>query len=360
MGIPSYYVPLLRWRAGEYRALKRLSTPCRERTLPLIEVLPPDYDFALLRPMKHIDEQLRPLAKQLENHWPGRPALIDSGQITPETRMGDGRHPLTFIFEEARAKGLNLIPVTGIGRDIEHQLSVRGIVAADGRGLGLRCGIEEALDPDFDVNVRALLTQLDTSPDLVDVLLDLGSPEFDPQDSLIAIIVSVLEGSNVFAAARSVTILATSFPNSLTSLNYGLDFLPRREWMLYKALLVALPPQARCPGFGDYAVAAIDFPKGDMRFMRGSPNIRYAIDDGWLVAKAKRQKSNNNHAYPGLCGAIIGSGRFAGAAFSEGSKYIQGCRIGIEKMGNPTTWKWVATNHHITKVVEDLAKLSET
>ena len=47
MAIPNYYVPLLRWRAGEYRALKRLSDACRQRTVPLIEVLPPDYDFAL-------------------------------------------------------------------------------------------------------------------------------------------------------------------------------------------------------------------------------------------------------------------------------------------------------------------------
>jgi hypothetical protein len=107
-------------------------------------------------------------------------------------------------------------------------------------------------------------------------------------------------------------------------------------------------------------VAAVEFPKGDMRFMRGSPNVRYTIDDAWLVAKSKRQKSNNNHAYPGLCGGIVASGSFAGTAFSEGSKYIDGCRLGTEKMGNPTTWKWVATNHHITKVVADLATLSGT
>jgi hypothetical protein len=25
--------------------------------------------------------------------------------------------------------------------------------------------------------------------------------------------------------------------------------------------------------------------------------------------------------------------------------------------GNATTWKWVATNHHITKVLDDLARL---
>ena len=360
MAIPNYYVPLLRWRAGEYRALKRLSAACREKTVPLLEVLPPDYDFALRQPKKHIDEQLKPFVKQIEDHWPNRTALIDAVQIPTPTRMGDGRHPLTFIFDEARAKGLRLTPVTALDRDVGYQQSVRAIVAADAYGVGLRCSLEEVLDPDFEMNVRNLLGQLGTSANAIDILLDLGNPKFDPQDSLIAIIASVLAGVGIFASARSVTMLATSFPDSLTSLQYGLGVLPRREWVLYKALLAALPASVRRPGFGDYVVAAVEFPKGDMRFMRGSPNIRYAIDDAWLVAKTKRQKSNNNHAYPGLCGAIIASGSFAGAAFSEGSKYIDDCRLGIEKMGNPTTWKWVATNHHITKVVSDIAKLSGT
>lgn len=360
MVIPNYYVPLLRWRAGEYRALKRLSDACRRRTVPLIEVLPPDYDFALHQPKKHIDEQLKPFAKQVEDHWPNRPGLIDAVQIGAATRMGDGRHPLTFIFDDARAKGLDLVPVTALDRDVGYQRSVQGIVAANARGIGLRCGLEEALDPDFEANVRGLLAQLGCPANAVDILLDLGNPKFDPQDPLIAIITSVVASDGIFASARSVTMLATSFPDSLTSLQYGLELLPRREWLLYKALMSALPDPVRRPGFGDYAVAAVEFPRGDMRFMRGSPNVRYAIDDAWLVAKAKRQKSNNNHAYPGLCDALIASGHFAGSAFSEGSKYIDGCRLGTEKMGNPTTWKWVGTNHHITKVVADLARLSGT
>jgi len=358
MDIPIYYVPLMRWRAGEYRALKRLSDACRQRVVPLIEVLPPDFDFELRQPKKHIDEQLKPFVKQFEDHWPNRPALVDAKQIDAAIRMGDGSHPLTFVFDEARAKGLGLVPVTALDRDAGYQQSVQSIVAADGRGIGLRCGLEEALDPDFDANLSALLAQLACAANAVDILLDLGNPKFDPQAPLIAIITSVLAAGGIFASARSVTMMATSFPDSLTTLQYGLDKLPRREWLLYKALLSALPDRVRRPGFGDYVVAAVEFPKGDMRFMRGSPNVRYAIDDAWLVAKAKRQKTNNNQPYPALCGAIVASGYFSGSAFSDGAKYIDGCRIGTEKKGNPTTWKWVATNHHITKVVADLANLS--
>ena len=71
MVTPNYYVPLLRWRMGEYQALEKLSEFCKGRTVPLIEVLPPDYDFELRQPKKHIDEQLKPFAKQIEKRWSG-------------------------------------------------------------------------------------------------------------------------------------------------------------------------------------------------------------------------------------------------------------------------------------------------
>ncbi len=120
MATPNYYVPLLRWRMGEYQALEKLSDACKARTVPLIEVLPPDYDFELHQPKKHIDEQLKPFAKQIEKRWAGRPALIDAVQIPATTRMGDGRHPLTYLFDETRAVGITHVPVTGLDRGVAY------------------------------------------------------------------------------------------------------------------------------------------------------------------------------------------------------------------------------------------------
>ena len=360
MATPNYYVPLLRWRMGEYQALEKLNDFCKGRTVPLIEVLPPDYDFELRKPKKHVDEQLKSFAKQIEKRWHGRPALIDAVQIPAATRMGDGRHPLTYLFDEARAVGIMHVPVTALDRDAAYQQSVSAINAKDRRGAGLRCTLGEVLDPDFDNNAQTLLGSIGVELGGVDILLDLQCPAFDPQDSLVATLTFALSSSATLGLARTVTLVATSFPGSLANLQQPLEFLPRREWMLYKALVSALPANVRCPGFGDYVIAAVTFAQGDMRFMRGSPNVRYAVDDGWLVAKAKRQKTGANQAYPSLCGAIVASGQFLGAGFSEGGKYIDGCRVGTEKLGNQTTWKWVATNHHITKIVADLAKLSGT
>ncbi|GAA0195989.1 hypothetical protein JKF87_17080 [Brevundimonas nasdae] len=75
------------------------------------------------------------------------------------------------------------------------------------------------------------------------------------------------------------------------------------------------------------------------------------------MARTKRVKGQTNHAYPGLCLSIITSGQYMGPTFSQGSAYIQGCQSGTVTRGNPTTWKWVATNHHITVVLDDLSRI---
>ena len=56
MIMPTDYVPLLRWRMGEYQALEKLDPGLKAGVVPLIEVLPPDYDFELRKPKKEIGE----------------------------------------------------------------------------------------------------------------------------------------------------------------------------------------------------------------------------------------------------------------------------------------------------------------
>ncbi len=342
---------------GEYQALEKLGEAQKKATVPLLEILPPDYDFELRKPKKDIDEHLKSFGDKLKKKWDARSALLDAGRLEPMVRVADGRHPITFIFDEARVLGTTGTPVTTIERDAAYQQAVRMINAVDLRGAALRCTLAEALDPDFDDQVEDLLARLEIGADSLDILLDLETPAFDPHDDLVAVIVAALTSAKVFGHSRSVTLLATSFPETMTALKLSIQQVPRREWSLYKAVVAALPDTVRRPAFGDYGVAALKFAQGDMRYMRGSPNIRYAIDDAWLVAKAKRTPGSSNHAYPGLCKLIIGSGSYHGSGYSAGSAYIEGCRTGATTRGNPTVWKWVATNHHITKVLDDLARL---
>ncbi|WP_230772047.1 beta family protein [Sphingomonas sp. Leaf4] len=357
MQLPKPYVPLLRWRQGEYEALFRLAPPQKDAILPLIEILKPDYDFELRKPKRDLDEHLKLFGKRLGAKWKSRPALVDTGRLDSAQLMADGRHPLTFIFDQARAAGAPLIPVTGLGRDTAYQAAVSTIGMKDGRGAALRCSLADALDPDFDKHIQTLLENIKIHWTMLDIIIDLETPAFDPMPQLINIIVAALTGATIFNFCRSVTLLSTSFPDTLSNMANPIQRFVRHEWVLFKGVIAALPSGARRPIFGDYGIAAISFAEGDMRFMRGSPNVRYTTDDAWIIARAKGAKRGSNLPYPALCGLVTSSGSYLGAHFSAGSAYIADCQTGAATRGNPTTWKWVATNHHITKVLDDLSRL---
>lgn len=60
------YVPILKWRQGEYQALLRLADPIKDHTVPLIEITPPDFDFETQTPLKTLDEHLGTFATRLQ------------------------------------------------------------------------------------------------------------------------------------------------------------------------------------------------------------------------------------------------------------------------------------------------------
>ena len=159
------------------------------------------------------------------------------------------------------------------------------------------------------------------------------------------------------AGARSVTVAGTSFPASMADVTGPLQFWPRHEWSFYRAVLASLGENDRIPGFGDYAIAGHGFAQGDMRLLKPAATIRYTCDDGWIIAKGSNVRDNGFGQYRHCSGNVTNSPRYLGAAYSPGSTYIDACRSGTASTGNLSTWRWVGSNHHITKVVNDLATL---
>ena len=201
------------------------------------------------------------------------------------------------------------------------------------------------------------MSELVIDSDSLDLVLDLKTPNFEPEEGLAALVATALTSATIFGHARSVSLASTSFPESMASVTGPVQFWPRREWSLYKAVLSALPATARVPAFGDYAIGGVTFAQGDMRLLKPSATIRYACDNGWIIAKGRNVRDNGFGQYRQCSGSITASTHYLGSEFSPGSAYIRNCQNGTEKTGNLSTWRWVGTNHHITKVVADLASV---
>ncbi|WP_268927342.1 hypothetical protein [Stenotrophomonas sp. PA-6-5C] len=132
------YVPILKWRQGEYLAVGRTRETIKDWMYPLFEIPVEQWDFENDAPAKSLDDHLKNVGKRLSTNWKKRRCLFDSPHLAGDDTMANGDHHLARVFDLARASACQAIPVTGLGRHLVYQQAVASIIAQDGRGCALR------------------------------------------------------------------------------------------------------------------------------------------------------------------------------------------------------------------------------
>lgn len=354
-----HYVPCLRWKQGEYMAIAALSAASRKRVVPLIEVPEIGFDFETWSNKKTLDEHIKPFGKRVADKWGRRrPCLVDLIHMSEGKFMADGDHPVTRVFEGLRTHKCSATPVTGLARDITYQQAIRGVISTDNRGVCIRVTLAEAAKPDLKAMLDALMEQLQVSPNECDFVLDLGAPNFEPIDGFTKLLHALLSRMPYQDRWQTITIVGTSFPETMAAIGNDPTMIWRWEWLLYKGLVAKLIKQkARIPTFGDYGINHKDVPRLDMRLVKPSATIRYTIDDAWLIIKGPNVRDYGFEQYRDHCRTLVKTSYFRGSGFSMGDAYIQKCGLGKERTGNLSTWRKVGTNQHLEKVVQDIASL---
>jgi hypothetical protein len=324
----------------------------------LIEVPEKGYDFETQSDKKTIEEHLALFPKRVATHWKKRACFVDLLHIAPTERLKPAIHPVAHVFDELESFGCAAIPVTAPNRDAHYQRAVHQSPARKKRGLAIRLTIEEAARP----NCRAVLQTLlgsENQPETCDLILDLRAPNYTPLVGFAKLLAAIIGRLPDLNRWRTFTVVGTSFPSHMGEIQTSLEVIPRNEWMLYKLVAVALAKAGvRIPTFGDYAINYPDLLPKDMRLLKPSATIRYAIDDAWLIVKGRNVRDHKFGQYKGLAKTVRTHADYLGSGFSRGSGYVADCANGTESTGNLTTWRWVGTNHHLEKVAQDLASFS--
>jgi len=352
-----HYVPILKWRQGEYQALLKLDNNIKAQLTPVIDIPPIEWDFERGCLAKTLDDHLHPVADRILKKWGKESVFVDVGLLDAPRLMGDGSHAIDRIFSELRAFGVKAIPVTAFARDKAYQAAVNAIVKTDGRGVCLRISLDDLASLD-DARLKAFMAGPNVSLHHVDVIIDLECPSFDPMDDFADLLWSLIGPGSHVSGARTLTVAATAFPESMGDLKKFVQIVPRDEWIFYKKMVAKAPHGARLPTFGDYAIAHPAVSREDMRLLKPSATLRYTVDDAWRITKGNNVRDNGYDQYRTICKELADNAAiFAGTAFSNGDKYIDECGRGAAKTGNLTTWRWVGTNHHLTRVAADLSNL---
>ena len=344
------YLPALKGRQGEFTALADIQPVTRRIVLPLVEIVPgPVDDAATLRTI--VDKTVRKLGV-----WAGSRLLLDTGWLPGDIELRAGVGVLGYASATAGDAGIGATPVVRLN-DAELAHRDARLHAERGHGIAVRLNVEDMdEDPeDLEEALMALLHRLGRSPAEVDLLLDLGAVDGDVAVRTGArLIRDVLHGLPEPEAWRGLVVLAGAFPTDLQAVQpWTLGELPRRDAMLHDHL--RRRPLPRVPTFGDYAVAHPLFVTGPA--FPAAPQLRYTASDRWLVLKGRRNDPEGHEQFYRVCEAIARHPEFAGAALGRADARIADPRR--EGPGNASTWRAIATTHHLDYLAHRLTTLGE-
>lgn len=343
---PRHYVPVLKVKRGEKRALASVGPGLRQRVVPLLEIVERNSDKTL---QDHLNTGFKDLPLSLQGYLR---CLLDLREIAP-----DGAAGATMTFARAVNEGINFTPVTGISRTADVAAAV---ALYQEKGIAIRLTRDEFETGQLAADLTAFMGMHNLVPENVDLIVDLGQLENMITAGIMALTRAFLDDVPDHAQWRTLTVTGSAFPRSMgvvpTDSSANIE---RSEWLAWKDGLYAnRAALVRLPTFSD---CAIQHPVGvegfDPRIMQVSASIRYATNDNWLLIKGRSTRNVRAvDQFPQLATLLVYGplrNAFAGAPHCDGCKLAQDAANGYSGLGSAEIWRKIGTIHHITAVVQD-------
>ena len=352
MATPIYF-PIARAKAGEIEAFGRLSPRAHALVVPML-------DFAVQR-----SNDRRPLAQylaeklqEIATSWGTAHELyLDFSRYDPNTRLPDGRHIASYVFEIARQLRLKAIPVAAPlnmrGPGTGYFEAVANIAGRDGRGVALRLPYETFANGNARrTELIEALAHLRVPPSEVDVYLDANSLALVSADER-----TEMELAHRVAAAaiyvqengyRRVIFTASEVPDWLVPHKKGEVLkVARTEFRVWRRL--AVEGSLKSLKFGDYGIVHPGQVETEARVIPPS-RVRLSLDDEYVFFKAAREEIRS------LSVSVVTDGRLHSAEASWGAAAIRECAAGYGDAGGPTQWIARDLNMHIESTVASIVR----
>ena len=346
------YIPVLKVKRGEKRALLEIHSSLKPQVSPLLEVVEITGDKTL---QEHLDTTFTKLAQSVLLY---PRVFLDCRELQPD-------HPQASeeVFRRAAAEGMAFTPVTGISRNVDD---VDAAINHRQQGLALRLTRQEFENGRLGGNLQRFLQSRGLGMQEIDLIIDLGPLD---DDGLIVPGVAALADAFLRETPnhnqwRTFTISACAFPLSMGGVQRSSHIYEERsDWIAWRDHLYARRQHLqRLPRYSD---CVIQHPTGvegfDPRYMRASASVRYASSDYWLLIKGVSTLTIPAvHQFPNLATSLVYGHLqqyFYGPDHCSGCASIQRCADGASGHGSPEVWRRYGTIHHITRVVEDLRSL---
>ncbi len=350
---PNQYVPVLKVKRGEKRALASISPGLRQHVTPLLEIVVRRTTTIADKAPPTVDEHLSTSFTDLVSSLHGYArCLLDVREIAP-----DGPAAAAEAFTRASIAGISFTPVTGMSRTADVTAAV---AYSSTRGIGIRLTRGEFEGGHLAADLIRFLSAHGLTPNSVDLIVDLGPVEELVTAGVVALTKAFLADVPNKGEWRTLTVTGSAFPQSMGVVNRNSSArIARSEWLAWRdGLFPRRATLERLPTFSDCAIQhPVGVEKFDPTKMHVSASIRYASGNNWLLVKGESTKVTPSRVqFPQLATRLVyGQLRsdFASAGHCAGCQMAKDSADGLSRLGSAEVWRKIGTIHHITTVVQD-------
>ncbi|MGI2965905.1 beta family protein [Vibrio cholerae] len=355
------YLPILKWRQGEYQALLRLNSHIKQALYPLFVVPPIEYDFESKRPKKTAQDYIEPLVDRIEKKWGKGLASIQLHESLHDELMNDGTKVPIHIFNQLLTSQTTIQPVIMLDYTKTYIDTVIEYSKQKNCGLIIRITFETLADSDQMSRLDNWIEQYDLNRANIDIVVDYDTKaEYVPNEKLAFVTSILISNIDSFDSYRAIYLAGTTLDFSSVPTKSSVT-QPREYWTFFKYFYkekVATIPNL---GFGDYAIEPPGFaPSLDMRKIKPAARIIYSTEDCWAISKGSAFRDNPAQMHDMCHDFVYKSGHFIDKKLSNGDMKIYECAHKQCSNGSLTTWKEAGISHHLSLIVHQLANFHET
>lgn len=342
-----YYVPILKWKKGEQVALTNLRNDQKSTIIPLIELVENDEPSTVIESISDCYEY---------------PVFVDTQYVD------DDRTYLKSLIRESQVHNVKVYPVLYFEDFPELAEELYDSVDR----IAVKIPVPEDIDGEsYSTILNGLLRWKRNKNIHLDVILDLHYIPDKKSANIVHSELKSLINDHLLhnECIQNIIVSLTSFPDDLSQIPSGGDiFVDRFDIKIFDKIIqnpVFSVLKDRLM-YSDYGVTRFTASEIDFSRLRHGvlPKARYTIPEKYWVLKGKKdqqtKKLSVNHQT--LAKKIFASDDYYGETFSFGDKEIK--EIGTEAdgrgPGGNTAWVTIATNHHISVLIEELSKYYES
>lgn len=379
---PKHYVPILKWKRAEQRALEALDEKKKDAITPLIElVMPmvPLYKKKERKDEKKIkktqdelfteivfkfkEKRIKRIPEEILRSWGARPVFLDfsllyEAQLTTQLKVNS----LNKIIPVGIDMGLKIIPVLNLNDDPKIKEAICSLLGKNNQGTCLRIAPSDLSNTKVLNNkVKNFLRDFSLPRKSIDLLIDIK--EIKERGGQYLQFINASQEIENLLEWRNFIFASGAFPEDLSECKRDeTTLLPRFDWQNWLHYSNAKKLK-RNPTFADYTIRNPIFYEL-LQYYSPTTSIKYSLENDWLVMKGRVREPELYLANAKLL--VEDTDYFYGDNFSWGDKniaqkakyYHQYVKNRAAK-GTGRTEDWIAwgMNHHLTSVVDQIANL---